>query len=376
MTGTNMTGTNMTGTGTREPQDQAPAGLELTRARKLALCVGVPFVLAAVVGAGLCCVALVGRGSYRFRSGPIGWGNPATVTVALGSGHLAMTDSGSPPRERWTYDLLTSELLYEQGDMEALTPPARLSGTVDYTLVRPRVTWRGTSLSQGNTIVFHGPSCFADSCDVNLGVAVPWADEVDVTAAHADIAASFETMFLELKDGSGDIDVRGGALDGPQPGTVLDDGSGDIRGTDLLSGVSAKDGSGNVDLSFDVPPPDVDVTDTSGDVTLHLPVLRGIAYRVDARAFSGTVHIDVPTSPSSELELHLRAGSGNITVLPATSAGLVKSLPGPAAGQRDFVTTAGAPTEPRPRCTTAGRCQSPPDGSGRPSTSQDAWWMS
>jgi DUF4097 and DUF4098 domain-containing protein YvlB len=117
------------------------------------------------------------------------------------------------------------------------------------------------------------------------------------------------TGALNLNAGSGDItlDHLSGAL-------ILNAGSGDINGTSIsATKVQANDSSGDVDLSFNRVPKDVDIDDGSGDITVAVPA--NVSYSVVAKASSGSTTIRVPTNPLSHNVIHLSAASGDISVV-------------------------------------------------------------
>ena len=105
------------------------------------------------------------------------------------------------------------------------------------------------------------------------------------------------------------VERASGALD-------LGSGSGDITGGGLsATSVNANVGSGDVDLSFTQPPAQVRVTASSGDVTVAVPA--NVSYAVDVSTSSGTPDVGVPTNSASHHVIHLTAGSGNVSVVPA-----------------------------------------------------------
>jgi DUF4097 and DUF4098 domain-containing protein YvlB len=125
------------------------------------------------------------------------------------------------------------------------------------------------------------------------------------------VTASNLTGALDLGSGSGNVLL--GHLSGP---LVLNAGSGNISGTYIsATKVQANDSSGNVDLSFNRAPKDVDIGDGSGDITVAVPA--NVSYSVVAKASSGSTNIGVPTNPLSHEVIHLSAASGDISVVPS-----------------------------------------------------------
>jgi hypothetical protein len=256
--------------------------LVLTPGRRWALVLGVPFVLAAIVDGGFQCVALVGQDSYRIAAimAPIA----NKVSVGVGNGDITVVP-GTGKR-------------------------AVLSGVVKYSLFRPVVKWEHTAT--GTFLV--GPNCFwAGNCGAELTLATPAGEAVHATSSSGDVNARNLTGALDLQDASGDIVLN--YVSGP---LVLSASSGDITGSYIsATKVQANDSSGDVDLSFDRAPHDVDVSDASGDITVAVPA--NVSYSVVAKAGSGSTNINVPTNPLSHNVIHLSDDSGDINVVPSGS---------------------------------------------------------
>ena len=259
-----------------------PDRLVLTTGRRWALVVGLPFVLAAIVDGGFQCVALVGQDSYRVA--PIMAPIANKVSVGVGNGDITVVP-GTGKR-------------------------AVLSGVVNYSLFRPDIKWQHTAT--GTFLV--GPNCFwAGNCGAELTLATPPGEAVGATSGSGNVSARSLTGALDLQDASGDIVV--GYVSGP---LVLSDSSGDITGTYIsATKVNANDSSGDVDLSFDRVPHDVDVSDASGDITVAVPA--NVSYSVVAHSYSGSSNINVPTNPLSHNVIHLSDDSGDISVVPSGS---------------------------------------------------------
>ena len=254
--------------------------LVLTPGRRWALVIGLPFVLAAIGYTGLDYVSLVGQDSYRLQPIMAPAGNK--VTVGVGDGNITV--------------------------LATTGRQAIVTGTVNYSLVKPVLKWEHKS----NGSYLAGPTCFwVVSCGAELTLAAPVGEAVGASSGSGNLTATNLTGAVNLNAGSGDIrlDQLSGAL-------VLSDSSGNISGTELSgSKASVDDGSGNVDLSFERPPEMVTVSDASGNIRVALPA--NISYDISADASSGSTDVRVPTNPQSHHVIRLRAGSGNITVVPS-----------------------------------------------------------
>ena len=256
--------------------------LVLTTGRRWALVVGLPFVLVAIVDGGFQCVSLVGQDSYRIA--PIMAPVANKVSVGVGNGDITVAP-GTGKR-------------------------AVLSGVVNYSLFRPVVKWQHTPT--GPFLV--GPNCFwVGNCGAELTLDVPAGEAVRATSGSGNVSARNLTGALDLEDSSGDILLN--YVSGP---LVLSASSGDITGTFIsATKVNANDSSGDVDLSFDRAPHNVQVSDASGDITVAVPA--NVSYSVVAKAGSGSSNINVPTNPLSHNVIHLSDDSGDINVVPSGS---------------------------------------------------------
>ncbi len=131
-----------------------------------------------------------------------------------------------------------------------------------------------------------------DNCSVDYKVHVP------------------KGMRTELETGSGDIHLR--ALSNPIKAKV---GSGDLEGAGLTgTDLKVEAGSGDTTLKYATAPDSIDLVTGSGTAKITLP---GGPYDVDAEAKSGDVTVSVTTDQNSPHKVVARAGSGDISFLPA-----------------------------------------------------------
>ncbi|MFF4124998.1 DUF4097 family beta strand repeat-containing protein [Microbispora rosea] len=131
-----------------------------------------------------------------------------------------------------------------------------------------------------------------DNCSVDYGIRVP------------------KGMRTEVETGSGDIHLR--ALGNPIKAKV---GSGDLEGAGLTAaGLTVEAGSGDTTLKFATAPDTIDLVTGSGTAKIMLP---GGPYNVDAEAKSGETTVSVATDQNSPHRVVARAGSGDISLLPA-----------------------------------------------------------
>ncbi|MFI6504233.1 DUF4097 family beta strand repeat-containing protein [Nonomuraea typhae] len=140
-------------------------------------------------------------------------------------------------------------------------------------------------------VTYDCPSAM-DNCSVDYKIEVP------------------KGLALELETGSGDI-----ALVGVTGAIKADVGSGDLTGTRLGGEqVSVETGSGDASLAYASAPKLVDMVVGSGNASIELP--EG-PYAVDAKTSSGDKTVSVKTDPAAANKVTVRAGSGDVSVLPA-----------------------------------------------------------
>jgi Putative adhesin len=272
--------------------------LPLTPWRRMTLLLGVPVALIAIGWTALTGVAWASRGSYLVHfSVPARGGQ---VTVSVGDGTVSV---GPGTASRVT-----------------------VSGTVHYSLIRPRVGLRSTA---SGVAVDTGCRVLAVSCSFDFAVAVPAGLGTDISVGAGDLTARGLTGPVMLSADSGDVtaaglagdvqirnqsgDITASVLSGPD--ARIDDVSGDIKVT-ALSGqnVTVSNVSGDITLDFATVPRRVLVTGVSGDINLVLPP-GGAAYRVITRSTSGSTTTGVPTNLDSPNVITATTVSGDITIV-------------------------------------------------------------
>jgi hypothetical protein len=312
---------------------RAPGNLRMTPGRWVAVALAVPVAIALIGWTGFTLVTAVARGSYPF-SYPVQVRN-GQVAVNLNGGNITLRPASGTA--------------------------ARLTGTVQYGIVRPGIT--ENSASTGTSV---GINCdgIASDCGMDATLVVPAQTGVSLASNGGDIAISGWTGHLALATGGGNInagnlagtlqivtgggDLTASALTGnvqittedgnvnanDLAGTVrLDTGGGDLT-TDGLSGnvqISTEDGNinansvsspqlnidtggGDVTLVFTQPPTDLQITSSDGNITLVLP--PGPKYDIATPNLSGG-NVNYPSSlysSTSPYKIDLNSGGGDITV--------------------------------------------------------------
>jgi hypothetical protein len=251
----------------------------MTRARRVALALGLPAVLAFTGAVAFNAIALADQVTYRVhRDFTAGKG---TVRVSADS----------------------ADASYRPG------PGGRISvtGTLQGSLARPTFTWQATPTGLDLHTECRVPT---GNCTQAFDITVPAGRPVHLSDSSGDLHASGFRGQVTLSDDSGNIAASG--LTGPS--LRLSDGSGDINVTGLAAAdVTGKEGSGDLTLTFSKAPRRVDITGGSGDIAIVLP--PGTArYQVQASSQSGNTSISVPRGTSSAHVIIVSDGSGDITV--------------------------------------------------------------
>ena len=166
----------------------------------------------------------------------------------------------------------------------------------------PRPSWSGDTL-----VVDEDCGGFLGWGSVDHRITVPDGTAVTVETGSGDVTVAGSLGATRASAGSGDVSARdvAGAL-------TLETGSGDVEGSGLgRADVTAKTGSGDVDLDFSAAAPDVRVQTGSGDVSMRLPAGT---YDVSPDTGSGDTEIRVTDSQASPDHVTVRTGSGDIEV--------------------------------------------------------------
>jgi len=313
---------------------RASGHLRMTPGRWVAVALAVPVAIALIGWTGFDLVTAIARGSYAF-----------SYAVQVHDGQVALNLNGG-------------DVTLRQGSGGA----ARLTGTVQYGLIRPRLTENTAATGTSVDINCDG---IASDCGVDATLAVPAQTAVSLGTNGGDVAISDWTGHLALSTGGGNInagnlagtvaivtsggDVTGSALTGnvqistgggninadDLAGTVrLDTGGGDLT-TNGLSGtvqISTEDGNvngtsvsspqltidtggGDVTLVFTQPPTDLNIVASDGNISLVLPP-GGTKYDISTPN-SASGNVSYPSSlfsSTSPDQITLNGGGGDISI--------------------------------------------------------------
>ncbi len=243
----------------------------MTPARRVALAICVPVVLAAIGWGVFSLIASAGTGHYSF-----------SMPLAVSGGKL-------------TADFPGSNVTVVPGE------GARLAGTVSYSLARPRLTVNGGKVSYPCAVP-------AGECGMTATVTVPpSATSVKVSTGGGALTLTREIIANVTLTTSGSNLTANGLT-----GTAnLDSGSGDISASGITaSDMTANSHGGNVRLTFTKTPRHVQITSGSGAVSIVLP--HG-SYDFRMNADGGG--ISTPASdPAAHDVITVGSGGGNIKV--------------------------------------------------------------
>jgi hypothetical protein len=152
-----------------------------------------------------------------------------------------------------------------------------------------------------------GYSACAD-CGVTFTVTVPRAASVtidehtgEVTVANlaGDVSVNDETGMVKLVNLTGDVSVR--------------DGTGEVIATGLSSALATfRDGTGMIDVAFNVAPRQVSAVSETGMVAVRVP--SGTTYKVTASSQTGLVDDSVPQSAAATHVITATTRTGMVSV--------------------------------------------------------------
>jgi hypothetical protein len=275
---------------------RAPATLRMTPGRWAALAIGVPIALALIAWSAFSLVANLGRASF-----------PVNTSIPLQGGHLVASTGGGD---------ITVHQDQTRGNK------ARLTGTVQYSLIRPRLTISGDSISLDCRLP-------TGNCGLSATLDVPLDTAVNLASGGGNMQVNGIDGDVTMNSGGGDVTVSGvgGIADVTTGGgnlTASDLGNirqfstdgGDVNGTGLFAPrVTTESGGGNVTLVFTRVPTSLSVISDGGDVSIVLPH-GSTPYYITYNADGGGYSAQVPTTTNSKAAntINVRSGGGNISI--------------------------------------------------------------
>jgi hypothetical protein len=288
--------TTVTGPVTGPPR--APARLTMTPGRWITLLIGVPVILAFIGLNALSLVADVGTASF-----------PVSRTIPVDHGRLVASIDGG-------------DFTVQQGQAG---DAARLTGTVQYSLVRPDFAVSGADITLHCRL-------FLGNCGLNATLTVPPGAALDLASGGGDMRLSNIESAVTLASAGGDVSLSGaGAVarvttgggdlsdSGAQGILTFDTAGGDVDGSGLLSPhVTVYSGGGDVTLAFTRVPAYIYVDSSGGDIDIVLP-RTATEYAIAATPSGGDYSAPgVPLNVATKANLiTVKSGGGDISITEA-----------------------------------------------------------
>lgn len=148
----------------------------------------------------------------------------------------------------------------------------------------------------------------AGECVITYNVSLPGETPVmlDTTSGTQDVQGLTGDVALWSTGGQIGAYELTGTLEARTSG-------GSVRGEQLeTTTTEVRSGAGSVHLDYSVPPEEVQVQTTGGQVTVTLP--EGTAYRVEASSGTGTVQVDVEEADDAEHVIEVGSTGGDIRI--------------------------------------------------------------
>jgi hypothetical protein len=285
----------MTTPATRAPRASGVA-LRMTPGRWVTLAIGVPIALALIAATGFNIVTGVGRASY-----------PVTGTIPLENGQLVASMGGA-------------DVTLHQDQARGTT--ARLTGTVQYSLVHPNFTVIGTAVNLDCRLP-------GGNCGLSATLDVPADTPVDLATGGGNVQAgglqrdvTMDTaggdVTLSGVGGNTDLETGGGNVNAGDLGGIMNfttDG-GDVTVNDLFSPhVKLETGGGNVTLTFTKAPAYLDITSDGGDITVVVPHSTTTQYAISYDTGGGDYSASVPVNLAATAHtITVASGGGNVSI--------------------------------------------------------------
>jgi hypothetical protein len=283
-------------TGPSAGPQQAPDRLRMTPGRWLVLAIGVPVALVLIIGNGFSLVTDIGTASYH-----------VSRTVPLDHGRLVASTGGG-------------DITVRQGAVSS--GQAQLTGTVQYSLIRPDFRVNGTGINLHCRL-------FTGNCGLNATFGVPPGTPLDLDSGGGNMQVSGIQNTVTLTSSGGDVslsgsgsaatvDSGGGNLSLSRLGGILKltTSGGDVDGGDLTSPtVTTDSGGGNVALTFTKVPANIHVISSGGDVTIVLP--RGRTQYAVSVVTEGGDYTPSPTvsvNQAAASRISVDSGGGNVII--------------------------------------------------------------
>ena len=255
-----------------------PRTLPMTRARRIALALGVPACLALTAWGAFSIVGEIGQGQF-----------PVSDTIPVSGGQVTAHFGGG-------------SVHLDQGAVGQ----AKVTGTAHYSLFRPAFTARRIA---GGASLGYDCDLPVGSCGLDATVSVPVGTTTAISTDGGDATVTGTTGDVTLSSGGGNVTADHTAGD-----LTLNTDGGNINGTGLTAArVTAGTGGGDIQIVFAAVPANVHVTSDGGNITIIVP--RGATqYNVNASSAGGSVNDSLPINSSSPHTITATTGGGNVTL--------------------------------------------------------------
>jgi hypothetical protein len=271
-----------------------PVSLRMTPGRRVLLAFGVPVILLVIAWNGFSLISTFGTASFGVN-GSIPLVN-GQVVASFGGGNVTLSQSGGST--------------------------ARLTGTVKYSLVRPKFSVQHGAAGTAVALACRVPT---GTCQLNANLAVPAGTGVNLSSqggdmqvsgvADATLSSSGGNVTVSGGGGLADVSTGGGDLTASNLGGIakFSTAGGDVTGNDLTApSVTVDSGGGDVTLTYTKVPDHLDVTSSGGDITVLLPA-GSTRYAISDSSAGGDYTASVPTGSSSHT-ITVDSGGGDITI--------------------------------------------------------------
>jgi hypothetical protein len=275
-------------------------GLRMTPGRWVTLAIGVPITLALIGWSAFSLVAGIGRASF-----------PINASIPVQDGHLVASSGGG-------------DITVHQD--QARSDKARLTGTVEYSLVRPHLTIDGAGVHLDCRLP-------TGNCGLNATLDVPRDTAVQLATEGGSMQVNGIDSSVTLDSSGGDVAVSGvggiadvttggGSLTASDLGSIrqFSTDGGDVNGTGLFAPrVTTESGGGSVTLVFTRVPTYLSVTSDGGDISIVLPQ-GSTPYYITSNAAGGNYSAQVTTTANSKAPntINVQSGGGNISIAEAS----------------------------------------------------------
>ncbi len=275
---------------------RSPGALRMTPGRWVALAIGVPVALALIGWSAFSLVVGIGRASF-----------PINTSLPIQDGHLVASTGGG-------------DITVHQD--QARSDKAHLTGTVQYSLIRPHLTIDGAGVHLDCRLP-------TGNCGLSAILDVPLDTAVNLASEGGNMQVNGIERDVTLNSGGGDVTISGvgGIVNASTGGgnvTAIDlrrtlqfsTGGGDVNGNGLSSPqVTTETGGGNVALVFTGVPVYLNITSAGGDISIVLPH-GNTHYFIASNTGGGDYSAQVPTTtnPKAANTINVQSGGGNISI--------------------------------------------------------------